>query len=664
VTARPVRALARGLAIAVPAAAGAIGLAMPGSVLWGGLAWLGFLLVAFAGWGHAVERLIGARIDLGLRLAWGLGAVLAVSGGLLAFGALDRTALLALLGLGFAGQAWRQLTADEPVLLAWARGLRGLARDPQATILWGVLVALALVNVLRAVARVQGNHFDDDIAYTPMVKRLLDIGDLDEPFSFRRLSAFGGQTILSGFAAARGTLANLYLADHGVGQLTTLALLVGLLRKQRPLDRFVAGLVLLVTLLLPDASTNTASYWTGTALFLGLYRTLAVVDELPRHGWAIVGGLAAAACSLRQNYVPVAVLFPAVVLALRLRGRAWRDERRAWRDVVVAGAVGLVPFAVASWHSSHTFLYPLWLGTGNPHVPTTPLVWNAWQELQFFLGVVLDPNPVRVMVPLVPVVLMCRDRRAGAPLVALTIACAVGFVLLVHAFTLSDARNLWRYGFGYVTTLALVVIVETTGRGLATDDETTPVAIAPAGRVIVIACLLAQFVYTAKTTLTTYRTLGAELVAAHHSRRDVTADLAVPALYQRLQHSVPARASLVALLDDAAYLDYARNRIFNLDTPGFASAPPGLPMFVGAEAKAAYFRARGLRYLAFVRGDHSRYFYRRAYWMERIFWDTELWRVAAAYQLDLADSFLELTARYRSTFDEGGLVVLDLETAR
>ena len=48
---------------------------------------------------------------------------------------------------------------------------------------------------------------------------------------------------------------------------------------------------------------------------------------------------------------------------------------------------------------------------------------------------------------------------------ALTVACAVGYVLLVHAFALSDARNLWRYAFGYMTVLAVVVIIEVAGRG-------------------------------------------------------------------------------------------------------------------------------------------------------------------------------------------------------
>lgn len=659
---------ARGLAIALPALAAATGWAFPEEVLWGGVAWLGFVLVVLAGWGSLVERGVGSTVDLGLRLAWGTAALLAVAGVLLAARILVYPALVGLLVVGFAAHVWCEVRADEPTLVRWARAARGWARDPQVAIAWGVLIALAVVNVLGAIARTRGNPYDDDVAYLPMIKRLLDVGELDEPFSFRRLSALGGQTILGALAAVRGTLANQYLIDHGVFQLVTLAQLVGLARRRDRLEPVVLALVVLIVLLLPDASTNTAAYWTGTALFLGLYRTAVELPGLGARGPIVLGGIAAATITLRQNFLPVAALFPLLVLALRLE-RPWRDgwrrERRAWLATALGGVVVLTPFLIASWQSSQTILYPLMPGTANTSVATTPAAWSVWQELQFFLRVALDPNPIRVMVPLLPVLLMVRDRRPGAPLLAFAIASALGFALLVHAFTLSDARNLWRYAFGFTTVLALVLVVETTAGGWReADDDRAPVSAGWPARLLVLVCLVGQVAYTGKTTLSNLKSLAANLGEAQRNPRGVAAEVGAPALYQRLQAAVPAGAAMVAMLDDAALLDYRRNRIANLDTPGFASAPPGLPMFVGAEAKAAYFRARGLRYLAFVRSSHSRYFYRREYWMERIFWDAELWRIVAAYQLDMGDSFAELATRYPVRFDEGGLVVLDLAGPR
>lgn len=662
------RVAARVIAIALPAAGAGFGLVAPHSLLWGATAWLGFLLAALAGWGHLAGRALRVDVTLDLRLAWGTAALLGAAGWLYAFGACDRNALLVLLAVGFGGYVWRHATEPEPAAAGILRGLAGLRRDPQAAILWTVLAALFGITVLGAVARLHGNHFDDDVAYTPLVRRLLQTGDLDEPFSFRRLSSSGGQTILSALGAVRGELGNIFLVDQGVFRIVTFALVIGLLRRQGPADRFVAGAILLMLLVLPDASINTASYWTGTTMFLAMYRTALEVDRA-RGALLALGALAAAACSLRQNYLPPAVVFPALVLVLR------RADRRAWRDVIAAGTVVLVPYMIASWREIHTVMWPLMVGTGNEQVATQPATWSVWQELQMLVRISMDPNPVRVLVPLLPVLLLCRDRRRGAPLLALTGASVVGYVLLVHAFAMSDARNLWRYAFAYMTPLAVIVMIEVAGRGLrpaepdaGPDDPADAPADARgvhstfAARVIVLVCVLAQYGYSLKSALTTYKTLATDLDEAHRDQPATSPETA--AVYARLQASVPAGAPLVALLDEPAYLDYTRNRVYNLDTPGFASLPPGLPMFAGAEAKADYLRSLGLRHLAFVRGDHSRYFYRRDYWLERFVWDIELWRMVAGYQLDLADDLAELATRHRVIFDEGGMVVLELPPGR
>ncbi|HVK72634.1 MAG TPA: hypothetical protein VM734_04915 [Kofleriaceae bacterium] len=654
--------LARGLAIAAPLGAGALGLAAPDSVLWGGAGWLVFLVAVLAGWGHLLARLVKAddQLDLGLRLAWGAAALLTVSAVLMAVGRLDLRAFQALIAIGSLGYAWRHASLAEPAVVTAAREAGALVRrDPQVALVWAALAALALVNVLGAVVHLDPNVYDDDIAYTPFVKRLLDAGNLDEPFSFRRISAFGGQTVLSALAGVRGTLANIYLVDHGVFQLVTLALVAGYVRRPES-DRFAGGALLLTLLLLPDASINTASYWSGTALFLGLFRTIAHVDLAPGRLFAVAGLLAAATCSLRQNYLPVAIGFVGLSLLFRLRRPllpAFRADRAAWLGALIGTLVGLAPFAIASWRSNQTVLYPLQLGTFNPNIQMTPELWTLWQELQFFVNVLLAPDPVRIAVPLIPILFLLRDHRRGRPVTAFTVACIVGFLLLVHSFTLADARNLWRYAFGFATTLTIVLTLEGTARR-------AEAALPAAARFWVIAALLVQLGTTTKGTVRKYKDVGADLGAAARTHRRPHADVAVPALYRRLQATVPAGAPLVVMLDQPAYLDYARNDIINLDTPGYASFAPGLPFFRGAEPVAAYFRSHGLRYLAFVRGDHSRYFYRRQFWLDRLLKDVEIWRIEGAYLVDAIDNLTELAQRYPVLHEEAGMVLVDLAAPR
>jgi len=70
---------------------GAAGLAQPSSVLRGGIAWLGLLFFALAGWGAIVSRIARVRVpDVGLRAALGAAGYLALAGVALAFGALTR----------------------------------------------------------------------------------------------------------------------------------------------------------------------------------------------------------------------------------------------------------------------------------------------------------------------------------------------------------------------------------------------------------------------------------------------------------------------------------------------------------------------------------------------------------------------------------------------
>jgi hypothetical protein len=98
----------------------------------------------------------------------------------------------------------------------------------------------------------------------------------------------------------------------------------GRVAPRRGVDRLIGALLVLVVALMPDASINTASYWSGAALFLALYRTVAEADvDAPRR-LALAGLVAAAACTLRQNYLPVAVGFLALVLVFRSGGRSCR----------------------------------------------------------------------------------------------------------------------------------------------------------------------------------------------------------------------------------------------------------------------------------------------------------------------------------------------------
>ncbi|HEX3757854.1 MAG TPA: hypothetical protein VHW23_04070 [Kofleriaceae bacterium] len=652
----------RGATVLAVLGLGAAGLALPGAVLAGGVAWLVFLGFVLAGWGAIVSRLAGASApDAGLAAALGAAGYLAIAGVLIAAGVLTRPVILALIGVGAAGFAWRELTAPVAVWHRIRGGLSFIRRNPPLAALAAALVVLACIRLIGAVATLDRNPWDDDLAYTPMVARLLEAGDLVEPFSFRRLGAYGGQTALQALGAARGTLASVHLVDRGLALGIALLGVVGHARVRRT-DPVWLGLIALVVIALPETAINTASYWTGVVMFLALYRLAVRGDR------ALLGLVAAATATLRQNFLVPVVVFVASVLVFRLAGvarelslrAAWRHERRGWAMIASAGLVAIAPWWIAAYASSATFLFPIFDGTWNHALSLQPAVVTWPEELASLVSSALDPSPLAVLPILALVVAFVTDPRAGRPLGALTIACLVGFVLLAHGLIGTAAPHLWRYAFGFTTPLAIALALEL-GAGAGTDQ----VELAPLGRWIVLAALVLQLVVSRAPAARDVAALFDDIRhAAAYGRRGDPDARDERRRYRAMQAAVPASAPLIVMLDDPALLDYRRNPIANLDTPGFASPGDQLPAFRGAEPLRAYLVAEGYRYAAFVRSERSRYFFRRGHWLTKLFADEELFEIMAAYTIDAIDSFAELATTTDVVYDADGLVVLDLAAPR
>ncbi|HWO17746.1 MAG TPA: hypothetical protein VNO30_03185 [Kofleriaceae bacterium] len=650
----------RAVTIAVVLALGVAGVAMPYSVLRGGTAWLAFLFCVLSGWGYIVVRLRQVPDpDFGLRAAWGAAGYLAVAGVLIAAGLFARPQILALAGIGAIGFAWRELLSPAP---SWHRvrdGLRYARARPTLAALVGALTLLALYQMIGGVAALDRNPWDDDLAYTPLVKRLLDTGDLVEPFSFRRMGAYGGQTALGALAAARGTLANVHLIDKALCFGLALLLVTGMARERRVPPIWTA-LLALVLLLLPDTSINTGAHWTGVALFLALYRTTL------RDRWSLVGLVGAATCTLRQNYIAVAVLFIALVLAQRLlaarRELPWRQavsrERVRWMRAAGVGLLAIASWWLAAYLSNGTFLFPYAGGTWNHELSLRPSGMTWARELLYLAWAAIETSPIVVM-PILFALLACTaEDRPGRPLRALLVAAALGFVALVHSFAGLDPLHLWRYAFGFAVALTAIFVIE-----IGAEHERAA-RLPVIGRWLLLAALALQLLVERGAVPKRLVALSRDLREA--AALDRTGDPAArreAVRHAAMQARIPPGARAAVLLDDPAFLDFRRNRIGNLDTPGFASPETSggqLPAFRGAEELREYLVAAGYPYVAFVRTDRSRYFHRRPFWIWRLFNDGELYAIMSAYELDMIDSLAELATTTKVLYDDDGLVALDL----
>lgn len=637
-----------------------VGLVTPHSLV-GASGWSLVVGGTLWGYGGAVRRALRVGLGVGEQLLAGTMVWIAITGVLLALGICSSLPLLGLTALGLA------LGVAE--LVAYARAPVGdtTPRDDRFAfvVLALVLFAFLAFNLFGMIGN-RANPYDDQVAYVGMVKRLLDVGDLAEPFSFRRLSAYGGQTTLQALAAVRGDVTSIDLLDRGVFQVIGVLLTLDLMRR-RQLHLGVIVAILGFLLSLPDLALNSAAIWTGYTCFLGAY-TFAAREDLPAdRALVLAAGACGVACTLRQNYLLPAGIFTLGVVVAHVRDvartsswrAAWRSERRiALVAVAVAGAI-VLPYMIAAFRACGTFLYPILLGSGNPVAPLRPTGGTLYDEGAFFINILFNTDPIRVWWLFAPLMLVVKDTRARRPYPVLAIAAAIGFVALVHSFMLSDNWNLWRYAFAYLTPLAVIFLVEVCAKlPMIERKDPPPVRASPAVTVLALLAVFVQFAAARTFQSTRLVTSLQNMHAADElgsQKYDPRAD-AIP----DLQRAIPAGAALVVMIDDPWRLDFARNPISNLDLVGFAAPAPGLPSFTDAEHWRAYFAAQGIRYALFSEAEQSTWMYRRGGWVWRMFSDDELYRFIAAHIVDATDAFAQLARTSKVLAHRDGMIAIDL----
>ncbi|MEW5848259.1 MAG: hypothetical protein AB2A00_05565 [Myxococcota bacterium] len=621
---------------------------------WAVLCWSACLLLACAGWGRLVERVLtgGNRADLGLQSAWGLGALVATGGWLCVGRAVSPgTAFLLVNGGVLALAATLALDRRREVArLHWAT--RAVTLRPLVTA--GVLVALLLAafQFVGAVADWSFNVNDDYVAYFPFARKMLQTGTLDEPFSLRRLSTLGGQSFLHALLLPVANEYQLHVLDRGVCLLLMALLVVGALGRGSATAVLVA---LWLVVLLPNNRVNTTSHMSGAVLFLALFRTLQWLGRVKVSSvgaGVLLGMLAAAVCTFRQNFMLVAALLVGAGLASRIADAPRGRRSAAFRTVLstaVCGLVFLVPWMIASHRSSGTFLFPVFPGNFSQQFSFSATS-ESWQSRARFLWDNLThPHPFRAAPLFLVAGLLLRPWRSHRALVSLVVAVVLGWVSLVLAFPTSDPPNLSRYSYAFLLAAAVAVVLE----GLSSAGRLGGVVTTVAAGIQLLASTPAALEQARKD--------------AHHVGPVYFGDAPLlPAFmlravsYEGLQASVPEGGALLVMLDFPFLLDFTRNPIVNIDTPGAVAPPPGLPVSDGGERVADYLTTVGIPYVAFVRPERAVHMYRRDLWEGLRDDPSPLTRAQVRMYLGTMDALAELSRSRVRLHDDGTLVVLDL----
>ena len=629
------------------------------------LAWGLFVPLGFTGWGSALARVLAKRshFDLGLRCVWGM-AFLAFLGALLALlHACNRTMLFALIVTGAA-----ILPVDALLFARKPSQARRLRFEAGFMIGAAALFFVALLQYAAALDDIpKWASADDFPAYYVFPKELLDTGSSFQPYSIRRILAWGAQSLYQAFFLSRAPFAFISLFDRGICLLVLLALIAG-----TPVPKRVPRALLLapmfVVLLLQPWRSNSTSEVSGAVILFGLFRTIMAWPTHARTRWpaaTTTALLVVAAWALRPNYGFVALLMVFFSHAAILAGR-WRARRTLSREDFVEPlstlslvALFAAPWMIASYATFHTPLFPALWGNYRPGSHMFGVEIPLGRRLRLMLEPFFAEQPIAAIGIFMLAYLATRDPQRRRPVDALCLASFLGICALVYTFPRTYAADQARYYFAYQLASVLAVLVGPIAAARHADRLT---ARAWLGIVLTTMAAFVQVQTSFSPGIGMYAQFVRKVDNWMETMPPPADDLTRGTPYAALQSAIPVGATVATLVEEPFRLDYARNRIYVLDFPGVVAKGGHLSVQEGGERFARDLVAQGVRYLLIV--DPGRgHFYSRSAWLGHQRDDATLLANTDTTPLFLGafDAIDELRRTRRNLATLADMTVLDLQ---
>ena len=565
------------------------------------------LLLSWVGWGAALEYALklnrGARVDWALRAGWGMAVVLALGGlmNLLQIISYETVGAIVLSGVVFAGlDIYQRLRV--PHSRARLLGIFAPRKIGWHLPLW----LLAGYLYLGSIECQKFNWNDDLTSYLMFARRMLESGTLIEPFSWRRLSTYGGQQFLQAQVLVLGSDFHMNMIDIGLSPLIFAGLAYGMIRPRTPMRRALALLVVLALLFLPVPRINTQSQASGAVLFLTLLRTMRFERLGRRRSYAAavaLGIIGAGISTLRMNFLPAAVL--AIGLSYAGRMLLFRAVWRTYaRRLLLAAAVFLLalgPWAIVLYQSSKSLMYPLMRGLQRPeYTAVMEQRFTLAEKVWWVAGFLLSASTLAMLAPM----LLSFRRRFVGDLLPFCAAALASSIVMATVFTRSDYDNIYRYCFAMLAAgniaAILWVLLRLRHRLLHF--------------VALGALLLVPIVNL--TDLIDFQTQAWDWVRNAATNPTAFVVPSLPSTYQEAQQAVPPGKAFLAVTSQPIFFDFRRNIIHNVDLPGAASPDPGMPIFDGPAAVKHYLQAQGIDYIVCVDFTKDRALYARRFWTQ------------------------------------------------
>lgn len=583
---------------------------------WRFACWIAVLLTSFLGWGTIATRAFGTDSLRGfVRLGLGIAAFIAVSGFFLAVHVLSFMVLAALVVVGLTATLWCAFNAAVRRIRSRASGtgadIRGLSGPSFADLTyWAGAALVLLLGALRIVGSAKTTlgwwDADDSPAYFAFVRELTQRGSFDQDFSFRRLVAYGGQTILQAVTCLGVPVRSANVLDIGICPFVMVGMVLQVGR-----GRWLAIAAALLLVLLPTSAFNSGSNFSGSLLVLVVYFSLRfAANESARRGGALTGMSAAALCTLRHSFIPVvgALLVVAAVAHLTDPRVKTRRERFAFSfAAALAFALTIAPFCVASLVAAHTPLFPLIHGTyrsGGVDLGAEGPIW-----LTGLVGIFSNPPPAPQLLIVFAAILALGSRLSRASLVPLALGTLACTLLLARTSPVNPQDNLRYLAAPWIGLMIAFYCEALLGPGGAEPSAREGVPIL--GVVTVLAAV--QLGYALPPGLGgVFENVLVRRVWPRWEDERTTHDAA-----RALQKHIPRGAKVLTACDRVYDYDFARNKLVLVDLP-FVAGPVELPDEKATpqdyENVITELRRHGIDYLLFSDPDASLAMYSAQRW--------------------------------------------------
>lgn len=615
-----------------------------------------FFYLSMIGWGWWLLKLlkISRPIDISVLAAWGVALSVFLGGIFNIFDIISLFFARSYLFFGALSCVYLTFSFRYSILLSIRTRIHLIAKDPLTISLFIVLIILLGLRIADAGFKSFNTH-DDFYSYLVMPLKMIQSGSIEATaFNERRMSVLGGQSFLHALVISLLDIRYLNVLDLGVGWILLIGLIAGHGLQKNLHVRTILSL-LLVCQFVDIPSLNLSSVVTGSALFYALIRTtLLIKNETKIARILIVSLMVAGLCSLKNSYLITSTLFLFFV-SLTSRDNPFFENCKTLIITGILTCILFLPWMLNLYQNNGTLLFPIFglgfQGEAYGNYPSVAVGDLTFRTIFYSMRYPLSKGIFYFGLLLVSMIFL---QRKNCPIFIFALIVFIstwssGLILLI------SSGGITRYLYPTVCTATIFLLTDYISY-LKPSEKMTGYT----------KSLILTFLFI--TLLFGFHRFNGIYNPALALRRIPKTKLqwsdADRSKIENAQAAVPTDGIILARVSKPFLMDFNRNTIYAIDSPGGASPPPGLPCFGTLDDIVRYLNLLEIKFLIYSYKDEAGFarenFMRWTHlkgggYISRV-------RIATLHAFAFQQRLNKLGKLYPKVYDDGEIFVLQVDS--